>query len=84
MDQEKIIEYIENTYSGLDILRPGPGSEPPIAIGDTFISYDPDGNLAPERKFPFVTIVTSNSAACLLASGAIALMTAVRDASRRR
>ncbi len=56
MDQEAIIHYIEATYSGLDILRPtdGPGA------GDTFISYDPQHDLDPTRRFPFVTIVTKD------------------------
>jgi hypothetical protein len=28
--------------------------------GDTFFLYDPDGDLPPERQFPFVTIVTGD------------------------
>jgi hypothetical protein len=60
MDQETIIRYIADTFKGVDVLRPGPGSEPAIAIGDTFFSYDPDGDLAPEKKFPFATIVTKD------------------------
>ena len=56
MDQDTIIQYITDTYAGVDILRPtdGPGA------GDTFISYDPQQNLDPKRRFPFATIVTKD------------------------
>src|SRR5438477_12778007 len=29
-------------------------------LGDTFLMYAPDGELPPERQFPFVTIVTGD------------------------
>lgn len=57
MDQEAIIRYVRETFHGVDVLQPGPGSDPAIAIGDTFFSYDPDGDLPGEKKFPFATIV---------------------------
>ena len=56
MDQEAIIQYIADTFTGLEILRPteGPGA------GDTFIFYDPRRDLDPTRRQPFATIVTKD------------------------
>lgn len=56
MDQEAIIQYITDTFTGLDILRPadGPGA------GDTFIYYDPQRSLDPAHRLPFATIVTKD------------------------
>jgi len=56
MDQDAIINYITDTFTGLDILRPadGPGA------GDTFIYYDPQHDLDPSRTLPFTTIVTKD------------------------
>ncbi|HEU4785599.1 MAG TPA: DUF6194 family protein, partial [Ktedonobacterales bacterium] len=56
MDQEAIIQYITDTFTGLDILRPtdGPGA------GDTFFYYDPQHDLDPTRRLPFATIVTKD------------------------
>ncbi len=54
MDQDAIIQYVADTFTGVNVLRPtdGPGA------GDTFFIYDPDRNLDPKRQFPFATIVT--------------------------
>jgi len=56
MDQDAIIQYITDTFSGIEMLRPtdGPGA------GDTFIYYDPQHNLDPSRRLPFATIVTKD------------------------
>ena len=56
MNQDAIIQYITDTFTGLDLLRPtdGPGA------GDTFIYYDPQRNLDPARRMPFATIVTKD------------------------
>lgn len=56
MDQETIIHYITDTFTGLDILRPtdGPGA------GDTFIYFDPDRSRDPAHSLPFSTIVTKD------------------------
>jgi hypothetical protein len=56
MDQDAIIHYITDTFTGLDILRPtdGPGA------GDTFIYYDPQRDRDPARTLPFATIVTKD------------------------
>lgn len=45
MNEASIIQYITGTFDGLETV---------LANGDTFIMYDP------ERKFPMVTLVTSD------------------------
>jgi hypothetical protein len=56
MDQDAIIEYITQTFAGLDVLRPtdGPGA------GDSFFYYDPDRSTDPARRLPFATIVVKD------------------------
>jgi Family of unknown function (DUF6194) len=56
VDQDAIIQYVEDTFTGVDVVRPtdGPGA------GDTFFIYDPLHNLEPKRQFPFATIVTKD------------------------
>ncbi len=56
MDQEAIIQYITETFTGVEIVRPtdGPGA------GDTFFFYDPQRNLDPAHRLPFATIVTKD------------------------
>src|SRR3982751_5623293 len=56
MDQGAIIQYVTDTFTGVEVLRPtdGPGA------GDTFFIYDPQRNLEPKRQFPFATIVTKD------------------------
>ncbi|HEV2239065.1 MAG TPA: DUF6194 family protein [Ktedonobacterales bacterium] len=56
MDQDAIIQYVTETFAGLDILRPtdGPGA------GDTFFYHDPDRTIGPEHQLPFATIVTKD------------------------
>src|SRR5919204_2247593 len=56
MDQDAIIQYVTDTFMGVEVVRPtdGPGA------GDTFFIYDPQHNLDPRRRFPFATIVTKD------------------------
>ncbi len=56
MQQDAIIQYVTDTFEGLDVLRPsdGPGA------GDTFFYYDPEHNIDPSKRLPFATIVTKN------------------------
>jgi uncharacterized protein DUF6194 len=56
VDQDAIIQYMSQTFEGLDILRPndGPGA------GDTFFYYDPLRNIDPSKRLPFATIVVKN------------------------
>ena len=60
MEEAAIIQYVADTFPGVDIVRPEPGAEPAIAVGDTFFIYDPGRDLAAERRFPFATIVTKD------------------------
>jgi hypothetical protein len=56
MDQDAIIQYVIDTFAGIEVTRPtdGPGA------GDTFFLYDPQRNLDPKHQFPFATIVTKD------------------------
>ncbi|HLZ25217.1 MAG TPA: DUF6194 family protein [Ktedonobacterales bacterium] len=56
MDQDAIIQYVTDTFTGIEVLRPtdGPGA------GDTFFIYDPRHDLDPKHQFPFATIVTKD------------------------
>jgi hypothetical protein len=56
MDQDAIIQYMTDAFTGLEVVRPadGPGA------GDTFFYYDPQHDLDPTRQLPFATIVTKD------------------------
>jgi hypothetical protein len=56
MDQDAIIHYVTDTFTGIEVVRPtdGPGA------GDTFFFYDPQRDLDPKRRLPFATIVTKD------------------------
>ncbi len=56
MDQEAIIQYITDTFTGVEVVRPTDG----YGAGDTFFFYDPQRNIDPTRRFPFATIVTKD------------------------
>ena len=56
MDQDVIIQYVENTFAGVEVLRPadGPGA------GDTFFFTAAQRDIDPTRRQPFATIVTKD------------------------
>lgn len=56
IDQETIIQYIEDTFAGVEVLRPddGPGAD------DTFFFTASQRNVDPTRRMPFATIVTKD------------------------
>src|SRR5215471_5770091 len=56
MDQETIIQYITNTFAGVEVLRPddGPGA------GDSFFFTASQRDVDPTRRQPFATIVTKD------------------------
>lgn len=56
MDQDAIIQYVTDTFTGVEVVRPtdGPGA------GDTFFFYDPQRNIDPTRRLPFATLVTKD------------------------
>ena len=45
-------QYLCRTFAGVDVAE---------ASGDTFFTYDPDGDLPPERTLPFATLVTGDN-----------------------
>jgi hypothetical protein len=51
MDEATIVQYIQNTFAGVEVAT---------VSGGSFFMYDPDRTLPLERKFPFATIVTSD------------------------
>ena len=56
VDQDAIIQYAMDTFTGVEVIRPtdGPGA------GDTFSFYDPQHNLDPKRRFALATSVTKD------------------------
>jgi uncharacterized protein DUF6194 len=56
MDQETIIQYVTDTFAGVEVLRPddGPGA------GDTFFFTAAQRDVDPTRRQPFATIVTKD------------------------
>jgi hypothetical protein len=56
VDQDAIIQYVTDTFAGVEVLRPtdGPGE------GDTFFFYDPERDIDPQRRLPFATIVVKD------------------------
>jgi Family of unknown function (DUF6194) len=56
VDQDAIIQYITDTFWGVEVVR---GTDGPGA-GDTFFFYDPQRNIDPTRRLPFATIVTKD------------------------
>ena len=51
MNESEISQYITGTFEGVDVV---------VASGDSFFFYNSDRNVAPDHRFPFVTIVTSD------------------------
>jgi hypothetical protein len=56
MDQDAIVHFIAESFSGVDVVTPTDG----IAAGDAFFIYDPDRNLDDKQRLPFATIVTKD------------------------
>ncbi|MBV9688771.1 MAG: hypothetical protein JO202_03565 [Ktedonobacteraceae bacterium] len=51
MNEAEISRYILETFEGVDVV---------VASGDSFFFYNPDSNVPPDHRFPFVTLVTSD------------------------
>lgn len=61
MHETAFTRYITEAFDGVDVVVGSrEAGSPEIAWGDTFFSYDPGGQLPPERRFPFATIVTKD------------------------
>ncbi|HEY6408259.1 MAG TPA: DUF6194 family protein [Ktedonobacteraceae bacterium] len=52
MNEAQISQYITETFEGVDVV---------VASGDSFFFYNPDSNVPADHRFPFVTLVTSDS-----------------------
>lgn len=51
MKADEVTRYLRETFDGVRVAEGG---------GDTFLLYDPDGDLPPERQIPFATLVTGD------------------------
>ena len=51
MDESSIVKYLTENFPGVDAVT---------ADGNYFFFYDPDRSAAPDRRFPFVTLVTND------------------------
>lgn len=61
MTEDSITQFIADTFSGVDvIIASKEAGSPEGTWGDRFLIYDPNRDLAPNRRFPFATIVTKD------------------------
>ena len=51
MNETQISRYITGTFEGVDVV---------VASDNSFFFYNPDSNVPPDHRFPFVTLVTSD------------------------
>ena len=51
MNEEEVSQYITETFDGVDVVTDS---------GSSFFFYNPDTNVPPDHKFPFVTLVTND------------------------
>ena len=51
MNEAEISRYITETFEGVDVVADS---------GTSFFFYNPDPNVPPDHRFPFVTLVTSD------------------------
>jgi hypothetical protein len=51
MNESEISQYITGTFEGVDVVTDS---------GNSFFFYNPDRNVPPDHRFPFVTLVTNN------------------------
>jgi len=51
MNDAEISRYITDNFQGVDVV---------VASGDSFFFYNPDSHVAPDHKFPWATLVTSD------------------------
>jgi hypothetical protein len=56
MDQDAIIQYVMDTFTGIEVARPTDG----LGAGDTFFYYAPQHDLDPKHRLPIATIVTKD------------------------
>jgi Family of unknown function (DUF6194) len=58
--EAEIIDYVSGLPRVVAITASEDNGAPASAWGDTFFFYDPEGNVAENRRQPFATIVTSD------------------------
>jgi len=51
VNEAEISQYITETFEGVDVVTDS---------GNSFFFYNPDSNVSPDHRFPFVTLVTSD------------------------
>jgi hypothetical protein len=51
MNEAEVSRFITETFEGVDVVN---------AMETSFFFYNPDPNVPPDHKFPFVTLVTSD------------------------
>jgi Family of unknown function (DUF6194) len=51
VNEAEIIQYITEMFEGVDVVTDS---------GNSFFFYNPDKNVPPDHRFPFVTLVTSD------------------------
>lgn len=51
MNASEISQYITGTFEGVDVVTDS---------GNSFFFYNPDRNVPPDHRFPFVTLVTND------------------------
>lgn len=60
MTEDEIITFAAG-LPGVEVMTAGEADgAPEVAWGDSFIFYDPDRDIPPDRRFPFATIVTKD------------------------
>jgi Family of unknown function (DUF6194) len=58
--ESEIIEYVSSLPGVVWMTASEENGAPAVAWGDTFFFYDPEGNVAEDRRTPFATMVTHN------------------------
>ncbi|HEU5377519.1 MAG TPA: DUF6194 family protein [Ktedonobacteraceae bacterium] len=51
MNESEINQYLTGTFGGVDVVTDS---------GNSFFFYNPDSNVPPDHRFPFVTLVTND------------------------
>ncbi len=51
MNESEMSQYITETFEGVDVVTDS---------GNSFFFYNPDSNVPPDHRFPFVTLVTND------------------------
>jgi hypothetical protein len=57
MTEDEVIGFVRALPGAAAETASAEGGAPEVAWGDTFFYADPEGELAPDRRFPFATLV---------------------------